>query len=52
MTEEKFDSILARQMPDADKRALADHVIDTGTTLERTRDQTRALVDQLTGRHE
>ena len=48
MTVEKFDSILARQKPDADKRALADHIIDTGTTLERTRDQTRALVDQLT----
>lgn len=31
MTEGLFASILARQMPDADKRALADYVIETHT---------------------
>jgi dephospho-CoA kinase len=37
MSEEKFAAILAAQMPDAQKRALADYVVDTGTSLEKTR---------------
>jgi dephospho-CoA kinase len=48
MTADKFDSILARQMPDAQKRALADHIIDTGTTLDQTRAQLCLLVAKLT----
>jgi dephospho-CoA kinase len=44
MTAEKFEAILALQMPDAEKRALADHIIDTGTTLAATRKQVRDLV--------
>ena len=47
MTEAKLDDILAVQLPDADKRARADHVIDTGTTLDDTRAQVQALVDKL-----
>ncbi len=47
MTPEKFSDILAIQLPDADKRARADHVIDTGTTLEETAAQVQALVDKL-----
>lgn len=47
MTVEKFEHILGLQTPDAEKRAGADHVIDTGTALEDTRAQVLALVGQL-----
>lgn len=47
MTAEKFAQILARQVPDADKRARADHVIDTGTSLAATRAAVGALVAEL-----
>lgn len=49
MTEETFRSILARQTPDADKRARADHVIDTSRGLEAARDQVRAVLAKLEG---
>lgn len=47
MTERKFRSILHLQMPDALKRAKADHIIHTGTTFHRTRGQVRALISCL-----
>jgi dephospho-CoA kinase len=47
MTVDRFEHILALQMNDADKRALADHVIDTGQTLAETRGQVRNLVKSL-----
>jgi len=44
MTRERFDAILARQMPDAEKRARADFVIDTGRGLKAARAEVEAIV--------
>jgi dephospho-CoA kinase len=49
MTEDKFARILALQMPDAEKRKRADFVIDTGTSLEATRDSVRRIIACLVG---
>jgi dephospho-CoA kinase len=48
MTPDKLAAILTRQLPDADKRARADHLIDTGVPHEETRAAVRALVEKLT----
>jgi dephospho-CoA kinase len=45
MTRERFEAILARQLPDAEKRRRADFVIDTGAGLEAA----RARVDEIVG---
>lgn len=47
MTEEKLDRILARQMPDEEKRLLADYIVDTGGPLEASRAQIFAIVEEL-----
>jgi dephospho-CoA kinase len=44
MTLEKFDQILARQLPDAQKRERADFVVDTSGSLASTRDQVRSIL--------
>jgi dephospho-CoA kinase len=44
MTAEKFDRILARQLPDEEKRARADFVIPTGGPLEETRRAVRRIL--------
>lgn len=43
----KFEAILARQTPDAEKRARADFVIDTGQGLDHARDQVRDILTRL-----
>ena len=44
MTEAKLAWILARQLPDADKQARADFVIDTATHLSTTEDQVEDII--------
>jgi dephospho-CoA kinase len=44
MSAAKLDSILARQMPDAEKRERADFVVDTGTDLSTTESQVHQIL--------
>ena len=47
MSEEKFAAILARQLPDAEKRERADYVVDTGKGMDDARDQVRAIIADI-----
>ena len=44
MTRERFEAVLARQTPDAEKRRRADFVVDTGRGLEAARSRVREIV--------
>lgn len=50
MTEEKFKAILARQMPDAEKRRRADFVVDTSHGFEAARENVRAILRAIEGK--
>jgi len=50
MTEEKFRAILARQMPDSEKRRRADFVIDTSKGFEAARADVRSILRQVAER--
>ena len=49
MTAEKFEKILSHQLPDAEKRARADFVVDTSGPFETTRAAVRAIIAGLSG---
>ncbi|RUW57922.1 dephospho-CoA kinase [Mesorhizobium sp. M7A.F.Ca.US.008.03.1.1] len=49
MTEEKLASILAKQVPDAEKRRQADFVVDTGQGLDAARAAVKAIITELSG---
>jgi dephospho-CoA kinase len=46
-SDERLDAILAQQLPDAEKRARADFVIDTGAGLDAAREQVRQVMQTL-----
>lgn len=47
MTQEKMEGIIAQQTPDAEKRAGADYVIDTGLGLAHAESEVRRIVAEL-----
>jgi dephospho-CoA kinase len=47
MTEQKFAALLAKQMPDADKRAMADFVVDTSKGFDAARAQVRDILARV-----
>ncbi len=47
MTEEKFAMILARQLPDVEKRRRADFVVDSGNGVEAAHDQVKEILQKL-----
>ncbi|KQW27825.1 dephospho-CoA kinase [Rhizobium sp. Root274] len=51
MTEEKLDLILSRQVPDVEKRARADFVVDSGVTIEHARRQVQDILATLRQRN-
>jgi dephospho-CoA kinase len=49
MTEQKFEAILSRQVPDDEKRRRADFLVDTGEGMEAARRRVAEIVEELTG---
>ncbi|TDR87178.1 dephospho-CoA kinase [Enterovirga rhinocerotis] len=50
MTEERFEAILARQMPDRQKRARAHFLVDSGSGFPRAEEEVGAILRALAGR--
>ena len=47
MTEDKFAALLAKQVPDAEKRARADFVVDSSQSLDHTRAQVHDILKAI-----
>ena len=52
MTVDKFEMILSRQVPDAEKRRRADYIVETGNGLEAARQQVRGILDKIRAVHQ
>jgi dephospho-CoA kinase len=50
MSEERFEDILSKQVPDAEKRERAEFIVDSSISIEDARRQVRAILAQLKGR--
>ena len=50
MSEAEFAAVLAKQMPDSEKRRRADFIIDSSRSLDEARQQVRDIIIALTGR--
>ncbi|MGC6534726.1 MAG: dephospho-CoA kinase [Parvibaculales bacterium] len=50
MSEERLADILAKQMPDADKRQQADFIVDSSVSVEDAHRQVRAILQAVRGR--
>ena len=47
MTEEKFNALLAKQMPDAEKRRRADFIVDSSQSFDHARAQVRDILQAI-----
>ena len=47
MTEEKFTALLAKQMPDAEKRRRADFIVDSSQSFDHARAQVRDILQAV-----
>jgi dephospho-CoA kinase len=47
MTEEKFAALLAKQMPDAEKRRRADFIVDSSQSFDHARAQARDILQAV-----
>jgi dephospho-CoA kinase len=50
MSEERFNDILAKQVPDEEKRKRADFIVDSSVSVEDAHAQVRAIINQIDGR--
>jgi dephospho-CoA kinase len=50
MTVERLEHLLARQLPDSEKRARADYVVDSGSGLAHMHAEIDKLIESLKGR--
>ncbi|MDD9900952.1 MAG: dephospho-CoA kinase [Alphaproteobacteria bacterium] len=51
MTSEKFDRVVAGQMPDAEKRKRAHYIIENGGDLDDTRQQLDEIINRISASH-